>query len=69
MQCRDEGDHTEVAGGHLGTKIFQMLNSFSMTLFYLNTCDCIHCYNKEGIEIGEDIFVDDENAGVESQEK
>ena len=37
--------------------------------FYLNTCDCIHCYNEEGIEKGEDIFVDDENAGVESQEQ
>ena len=40
-----------------------------MSLLHLYTCDCIHGYNEEGIEIGEDIFVDDENAGVESQEK
>ena len=33
-----------------------------MSLFYLNTCDSIHCYNEEGVEKGEDVFVDDENA-------
>ena len=66
LHYKGEEAHKYSLVKHLCTKETINLVVWFYCIFQnLNTCACIYTHNKEGVEMGEDVSVDEENCSLE----